>query len=137
MFKWSSSLAPLTIRVGVGKVAWACALAMAVGMPVAHADQPSCERRSERGMEEGARISGRTNLFRVIAKPGLPLHTAPNAACLPPQPLALKPGTDVITYVVHHDYTAVLWNPPGAAKPELLWVLSTGLRALGYGIAPR
>jgi hypothetical protein len=137
MSKRRSKFTPPSIKGGVDKMAWALALAMAVGMPVAHADQASCERRSERGMEEGAHISGRTNLFRVIAKPGLPLHTAPNAACLPPQPLALKPGTDVIAYVVHHDYTAVLWNPPGAAKPEVLWVLSTGLRPLGYGIAPR
>jgi hypothetical protein len=116
-------------------VPWA--LAMLAAAPSAHADQPSCQQRSERAMQEGSRISGRTNLFRVVAQQGLTLHSAPSADCLSPQHLALKPGMDVIAYVVHHDYTAVLWNPPGATKPEVLWAPSTGLRALGYGIAPR
>lgn len=135
MLTRGNPLTPLSVLACAAMVP--CALAMAVAMPSALADQLSCQQRSERALQDGSRISGRTNLFRVMAKPGLPLHTAPDAACLPPKPLVLKPGMDVIAYVVHHDYTAVLWNPPGATKPEVLWAPSSGLRALGYGIAPR
>lgn len=135
MLKRGNPLAPLSVLACAAMAPWA--LAMLAAAPSAHADQPSCQQRNERAMQDGSRISGRTNLFRVMAKPGLPLHTAPDASCLPPKPLVLKPGMDVIAYVVYHDYTAVLWNPPGATKPEVLWAPSTGLRALGHGIAPR
>jgi len=112
-------------------------LAALTGLPAAQAGPPGCEQRSERAMEEGIPISGRTNLFRVVEEKGLPLHTAPDAACSPPQPLALKAGEEVIAYVLLRGYTAVLWNPPGSSKPGVFWVRSSGLKSLGYGITTR
>lgn len=106
-------------------------------LPAAQADQPSCEQRSERVMQKGIRIFGRTNLFRVVTERVLLLHTAAAAACIPQQPLALTPGMDVIAYVIDNDDAAVLWNPPGSTKPGVFWFRSAGLEALGYGIAPR
>ena len=128
-------LAPRSVLAVAAMLPWA--LSMLVAPTAAQTAEPSCEQRSERAMEDGIRISSRTNLFRVASERELLLYTAPDAACSPLQPMALMPGMEVVAYVLHRGYTAVLWNPPGAAKPGVLWVRSSGLRPLGTGIAPR
>lgn len=106
-------------------------------VPAARAERTNYQERSERAMDTGIRISGGSNLARVLGDRPLALYTAPDEGCSPPVPLSLMPGIDVITYVLHNGYTAILWNPPGSRQAGILWVHSKGLKATGYGIAPR
>jgi hypothetical protein len=88
-------------------------------------------------MDSGIRISGATNLFRVVGDQPLPVYTAPDEGCAPSEPIALMPGMEVIAYALHNGFTAILWNAPGTVQAGVRWVPSRGLRATGYGIAPR
>jgi hypothetical protein len=99
-------------------------------------DEATCKKLDEAANQAGDRIAGDQAMRKVIGKGRLQFYSAPDRRCTMPG-IFVVPKDELIAYVEHKGYTAVMYTGGRNGEQPVGWVLSSRLKATGTGISPK